>query len=333
MDIGRLPSDFQGRFIDKILEILRRGGNIQLAGIPGSGKSVMLSRLAKREDLTEFKFYYFDFNLLVEKDIKAVLEFLAKVLGEDDFEKGLNKVIEQEKITVLILDGFDRLISRDLEPVYRVLKAMNNRWRYRLCYLFAVDSKLVDFGRLDFLGGLGSALCENILDLPMLWKEDAWMLMEAEGEHLGIGLREKEKEEIFYLSGGLMRTMRRLIDAKAKGVEPKDDDNLNFHLADLAKWMKEEGRSDYERFPLLKSFIEEKEGDLTALEEKLWQEMLKRKDGLIDKDELIRSVWGEEGGTEISYHALDQLVHRLRNKVGRGKIKTVFGRGYRIVYN
>lgn len=330
MDVGRLPSDFQKTFVDKILEILRHGGNIQLAGIPGSGKTVMLSRLAEREDLVDFKFFYFDFNLLIEKNVKSVLEFLAQVLGEADFEKGLERIMEQDKMVVLIMDGFDRVISRELEPVYRVLKAMMNRWRYKLCYLFAVDSKLVNFEELDFLGGLGSALCEHVLDLPMLERKDAWIFMETDEKQLGIKLSEEEKEKIYYLSGGLMRTIRRLMDAKAKGTEVSSDANLNFHLADLAKWMKAEGRSDYGNFPLLKSFIEEKGGELTALENKLWQEMLLRKSELISKDELIRGVWGEKVETEISYHALDQLIHRLRKKIGSGKIKTVFGRGYKI---
>lgn len=316
--------DFQKDFIEKILKILRRGGNIQLVGLPGSGKTVLLSRLARREDLTEFKFFYLDLNLLVDKSVGAVMNFISEAIKEDNFKEG--------KKVVIIFDGFDNLIDKSLEPVYRVLKAMMNRWRYRLCYLFAVDSKLVDFENLEFLGGLGSALCENIMELPMLNKRDAWIFMETNSQQSGINLCEKEKEEILYLSGGLMRTMRRLMDAKAKGIEPSQDMNLKFHLEELAKWMKTEGVDGFDRFPLLKSLMEaEKVGkELTAEENKLWQAMLKRKGSLIDKEELIRELWGERAACEISNHALDQLIHRLRKKMGKTKIKTVFGRGYKI---
>ena len=76
---------------------------------------------------------------------------------------------------------------------------------------------------------------------------------------------------------------------------------------------------------------------LTSLEFKLLKFLLENPDRLIQRDEIIESVWQDTKSQEgVTDQALDQLIFRLRKKIeddpnNPNHLQTVKGRGIRFV--
>ena len=68
---------------------------------------------------------------------------------------------------------------------------------------------------------------------------------------------------------------------------------------------------------------------LTALEWRVLQALIMRKDVVFDRLELMEKVYEGDAGTDSN--SLEVIVARLRRKIGHGMIETVRGRGYRLV--
>ena len=67
---------------------------------------------------------------------------------------------------------------------------------------------------------------------------------------------------------------------------------------------------------------------LTGLEWRVLSQLMLRKDVVIDRLELIERVY--EGDADPDSNSLEVIVGRLRRKIGRERIETVRGRGYRL---
>jgi len=67
---------------------------------------------------------------------------------------------------------------------------------------------------------------------------------------------------------------------------------------------------------------------LTALEWRVLQCLILRKDIVVDRIELMDKVYEGDAGTDSN--SLEVIVARLRRKIGHGLIETVRGRGYRL---
>ena len=67
---------------------------------------------------------------------------------------------------------------------------------------------------------------------------------------------------------------------------------------------------------------------LTALEWRVLQTLILRKDTVFDRIELMERVYEGDAGTDSN--SLEVIVARLRRKIGHAMIETVRGRGYRL---
>jgi two-component system OmpR family response regulator len=67
---------------------------------------------------------------------------------------------------------------------------------------------------------------------------------------------------------------------------------------------------------------------LTALEWRVLECLIMRKDTLVDRTVLAEKVYEGDAGTDSN--SLEVIVARLRRKIGRGMIQTERGRGYRL---
>lgn len=67
---------------------------------------------------------------------------------------------------------------------------------------------------------------------------------------------------------------------------------------------------------------------LTALEWRVLECLILRKDAVVDRGELAEKVYEGDIGTDSN--SLEVIVARLRRKVGRDAIETVRGRGYKL---
>ena len=76
---------------------------------------------------------------------------------------------------------------------------------------------------------------------------------------------------------------------------------------------------------------------LTSSEFKLLKFLLESPDKIIEREEIIKSVWSDAKSTEgVTDQALDQLIFRLRKKIeddpnNPTHIQTLKGRGFRFV--
>ncbi len=67
---------------------------------------------------------------------------------------------------------------------------------------------------------------------------------------------------------------------------------------------------------------------LTALEWRVLECLIMRKDVIFDRTELMEKVYEGDAGTDSN--SLEVIVARLRRKIGHDMIETVRGRGYRL---
>src|ERR1700691_454916 len=67
---------------------------------------------------------------------------------------------------------------------------------------------------------------------------------------------------------------------------------------------------------------------LTALEWRVLQSLIMRKNIIFERLELMEKVYEGDAGTDSN--SLEVIVARLRRKIGQGMIETVRGRGYRL---
>lgn len=68
---------------------------------------------------------------------------------------------------------------------------------------------------------------------------------------------------------------------------------------------------------------------LTTQEFSLLEVLLRSPEEVIDRDTLLREAWGYEGGYET--RTVDVHIQRLRRKLGKDTIETVYKQGYRLV--
>ena len=68
---------------------------------------------------------------------------------------------------------------------------------------------------------------------------------------------------------------------------------------------------------------------LTALEWRVLQCLILRKDVVVDRSNLTERVY--EGDADVDSNSLEVIITRLRRKIGKNSIETIRGRGYRLV--
>ena len=67
---------------------------------------------------------------------------------------------------------------------------------------------------------------------------------------------------------------------------------------------------------------------LTALEWRVLSCLMLRKEVIVDRSELLERVY--EGDADVDSNSLEVIIARLRRKIGRDRIETSRGRGYRL---
>ncbi len=68
---------------------------------------------------------------------------------------------------------------------------------------------------------------------------------------------------------------------------------------------------------------------LTALEWRVLSSLMLRRDIVVARSDLLDRVY--DGDAEVDSNSLEVIIARLRRKIGRDRIETVRGRGYRLV--
>lgn len=190
----------------------------------------------------------------------------------------------------------------------------------------------------------GDSALQRIKDKPDLWILDI-MLPGADGYELIKRIKENNKSTPVIFMSARNEELDRVV-----GLELGSDDYLSKpflprelvirtnKLMERLYGSKKEGISelainigDYIISKTQRTvFFGEIEVQLTKMEFELLSYLAENKNILISRDQILRNVWGDDyfGSDRV----VDDTIRRLRKKVDRLNIETVYGYGYKLVY-
>ena len=360
------PKDYHKDNLIKISQILKKGETVQLIGAPGSGTSALvrlITQVPKIKNIyfpksLNFNFLLLDGNFLLERNSLTLSRLFLSLFGtqadipEDNV--GINQKLEEEisRICskgnlVLIIDHIQELDYPELAPFFANLSYVYRRFRPNLNFIFISDRLLRTRADLENFKDLGRFLTSNIISISNLNQKDSFWFIKDVEKQVRLHLNKEEETEIFKISSGFPRTMKRLVEAVSKGFsidELMENPNLFPALAIHLDELSESGGMIQES-PILiayrNSLSDKDKGDhfenikfnqrLTKLEDKLLKFFLLKKGEVVVREDGIEKLWGENA-VAISDHAYDQIVHRLRGKlrtsIPKVELETIKGRGH-----
>ncbi len=190
----------------------------------------------------------------------------------------------------------------------------------------------------------GDSALQKIKDMPDLWILDI-MLPGADGYELIKKIKDNNKNTPVIFMSARNEELDRVV-----GLELGSDDYLSkpFLPRELVirtnKLMERIYGDEKERvlelsitigeYVISKTqrtvFLGEIEIQLTKMEFELISYLAENKNILISRDQILRNVWGDDyfGSDRV----VDDTIRRLRKKVDKLNIETVYGYGYKLVY-
>ncbi len=343
------PPGYRAREVEAAQTAAKAGECFALIGLSGSGKSNVLGFLAQRAQGGPH-FVLADCNRLEETRAVALFGLLDEALGGAGGEKRTLRELERQveaglgehpQGICLLLDRFERIDASGDAAISGGLRALRDRFKYRLTYGIAMRRALDPFNELAelFFG--------HTIWLGGLAHEDALWSAGQYGVRRGKAWDARTLERMVTLSKGYPSLLRGVCEAHAGGCA-LEVDALKAHPAVARRaaefWADSPSLADLrasglEGHPLLESgagaAMPSDAAGLTAAEERLLGALRSRAGQVCAKDELIAAVWPEEmvaGG--LRDDSLAQLVHRLREKIEAEPahprlIQTAPGRGYK----
>lgn len=185
----------------------------------------------------------------------------------------------------------------------------------------------------------GESARNSIKEMPDLWVLDI-MLPDIDGFQLLKEIKEKDKDIPVIFISARDKDIDRIIglemgsdDYIAKPFMPRE---LVIRVQKLLKRVYNNDKSseitvieDY-AVDIEKRLVKEnnEEISLTSREFDLLLLLINKKGGAITRDQILKYLWGDDyfGSDRV----VDDLVRRLRKKMPRLKIETIYGHGYRL---
>lgn len=189
----------------------------------------------------------------------------------------------------------------------------------------------------------GESAIEKIKDMPDLWILDI-MLPDIDGYEIIKAIKENNRSTPVIFMSARNEELDRVV-----GLELGSDDYLSkpFLPRELVirtnKLLEriygkdnkktEEFVLNIEGYKISKSqrtvFLEDKEIQLTNKEFELLNYLIDNKNNLLSREQILTSVWGDDyfGSDRV----VDDTIRRLRKKLSRLDIETVYGYGYKMV--
>ncbi|NFD29506.1 response regulator transcription factor [Clostridium botulinum] len=189
----------------------------------------------------------------------------------------------------------------------------------------------------------GSSAIERIKDVPNLWILDI-MLPDIDGYQIIKAVKENNKNTPVIFMSARNEELDRVV-----GLELGSDDYLSkpFLPRELIirtnKLMERiYGKSNNSTVDIITNigqykiskkqrtvFFEEKEIQLTNKEFELLNFFIENKNNVISREQILISIWGEDyfGSDRV----IDDTIRRLRKKMDKLDLETVYGYGYKLV--
>lgn len=404
-----LPDFFRKDVYSQIFFSVQKSKNLQLIGLRGMGRSLMFRFLeSNQENIKKIHkvqnstlVYLCDLSLISDSSTNAVIkQIFGKLLGLEklqlmdggdlvnEIQKYFESMRKDSKKIIIILDALDKLVSYNNPEIFIFLHALYKQNIDYITFIFSLDEEVdMQKAKAEY-GEFGRLMMGDVLYLPPLnKKESKWFLNLLISIATDNNISEKEKELILEASGGYSVVIKRLLEAKATGLNLKEiisnpqclpglaycldlamepfQDKLEDlkKIADGQELNNESSLNLFKKYYLVnsdnksinkvlenylkesnikqKSDFVEKIGDiklsekLTLSEFKIFNYLANNKGLICTRDLIISEVWGDNATKDVSDHALDQIISRLRKKIkisgNNVYIETIRGRGHRLV--
>lgn len=189
----------------------------------------------------------------------------------------------------------------------------------------------------------GKSALEKISDMPDLWILDI-MLPDVDGYEIIKAVKKNNRNTPVIFMSARNEELDRVV-----GLELGSDDYLSkpFLPRELVirtnklfervygnnGQLAEEDMININGYKISRSqrtvFLEDEEIQLTNKEFELMNYFIENKNNLLSREQILTSVWGDDyfGSDRV----VDDTIRRLRKKLGRLSIETVYGYGYKMV--
>ncbi|MFZ3301190.1 MAG: winged helix-turn-helix domain-containing protein [Microgenomates group bacterium] len=279
------------------------------------------------------------------------------------------KLKSEGKKIIIIIDNFEKLRFFGQKDIFDLLWAIYTNNSQNVSYVFAFDNEIDKTEAISLYGDLGRLISEKVIHFkPFEVHESKWFL-DSTCKMAEIEIDSETKKMIIDVSGGYSFCIKRLVEAYSEGLDideiiknPAISPSLNYNFDSLYNdvykitsnnqklvdcgVLKSDGKfvcAVFENYIKLKETQKTKQssdsvGDidinqnLTASEHKILQILNANLNKICARDEIIEKLWGENALGDISDHALDQIISRLRKKLigSKANLETLRGRGYRL---
>lgn len=275
---------------------------------------------------------------------------------------------EGKKI-IIIIDNFEKLRFFGQKDIFDLLWAIYINNPQSVSYIFAFDKEINKTESINEYGDLGGLISERVIHFKPFEPHESEWFMNSLCKMGGVELSSKIKKMIIDVSGGYSFCIKRLVEAYSEGLDieeiiknPATLPSLNYNFDSLYTDVYKPflGTSNLVLYGILttdgkyvckvfENYVNIKEtkstnrfkdsvGDitlnnkLTASEHKILKILNNNLNQICGRDEIIEKLWGENAMGDISDHALDQIISRLRKKLvgSSADLETLRGRGYRL---
>ena len=180
----------------------------------------------------------------------------------------------------------------------------------------------------------------NITDKIDLWILDIMLEDDISGYDIIKKIREKDNQVPVIFTSARDQELDKIIglelDADDYITKPYSPKELMLRVNKIIKrtYSKDFNKIQYENYDIDLSkrtiFDNDKEIVLTTLEFDLLTLLIKEKNCSLERDTIIEKIWGSTyyGSDRV----VDDLVRRVRKKLPRIKINTIYGFGYRLLW-
>ncbi len=363
------PDHYRQAEVEYITRAVSAGECCSMIGLSGAGKSNLTGYLCHRAAAP--KFILMDCNrvtLSSDGQLASLFQNIQRSMpGQkalppalsdpttalETLEKTLDQVFDGSTGNLaLVFDRFDALLRQPDPGLFNCLRALRDRWKYRLSFVTATRRPLPqdnEFAELFFA---------NTFWLGPLAPIDADWSIQSFAQRHTLVWDAALRQQICAVSGAYPAFLRACCEACAQGIAVTVEDmitsqpvqlRLNEFIADQPS-ADDLRKSHLDQNPLLKTAVDRKvlrlpagpaptepgsDAQLTGGEKRLWDILRAHTEQVISKDELARAVWPDDRYYKDGMRddALAQMVRRLREKIETNPsqpvhIRTVPGRGY-----
>lgn len=320
--------------------------------------------LLELSDFTEssiYKFLLLSLSRMQGKTLDATSLPSDPVILLQLLKDSIDAITNQEKRTpVLLLDHFDEYQNHLSRSFFQMLRSLKSLAKYRFSVVFATRRDLKDLVDPEILKEFYDFFVDNTVYMKLSDPVASSFMFEKIEKITEKKLRQKEKDDLLTLTGGHAKLLKVCTETVLQ-------EQTKITLEDLLKkplvraalfelWYFDKKII----IPLFSAFVKQlsataKEEHLSFNEQtkeimkgttaisdlfspqefRLLKFLLENKDRIIEREEIIATVWRDAKTTAgVTEQALDQLIFRLRHKIedypnNPGHLQTIKGRGFR----